>query len=262
MRVWTFGCSMTEYAWPTWADILINHCKEQGHQAENWGRSGAGNQFIIAKIMECHAKNTLGPDDYVLVCFSSFFRNDYYVQERGWYLPGRLQDNTVKHHKKKEIAYHIDPIHYAIRDCSSIASIKLALENLGVKFLFWFWNDHHIPVEEFASNDAATFDTVTLTFKELIRTDIPNLDGVVYRKFKFDSFYNEQSPAPEIHPLPSEHLKFVKDNLLDRLDWIDKDTFINTEKFVEDWENKIKSYNGSVALDTTGWKIERKNQWN
>ena len=54
----------------------------------------------------------------------------------------------------------------------------------------------------------------------------------------------------------------MKDNLLDRLDWIDKDTFINTEEFVEDWENKIKSYNGSVALDTTGWKIERKNQWN
>ena len=47
MRIFAFGCSLTQYFYPTWADILIHHYKSEGTTiGENWGRSGAGNQYI------------------------------------------------------------------------------------------------------------------------------------------------------------------------------------------------------------------------
>ena len=38
MRIFTFGCSFTQYHWPTWADILINENICNGGIGENWGR--------------------------------------------------------------------------------------------------------------------------------------------------------------------------------------------------------------------------------
>ena len=38
-RLYTFGCSMTSYFYPTWADIL----GQEFSYYENWGEPGAGN---------------------------------------------------------------------------------------------------------------------------------------------------------------------------------------------------------------------------
>ena len=40
MRVFAFGCSLTQYFYPTWADILIHHYRQEGATVgENWGRA-------------------------------------------------------------------------------------------------------------------------------------------------------------------------------------------------------------------------------
>jgi hypothetical protein len=263
MRLWTFGCSMTEYPWPTWADILVEYCKKENIQAENWGMCGSGNQAIVTKILECHAKNNLGPNDYVLVCFTSFFRNDYYVEEKGWYLPSRLQDNIIKHHRLKNKELHISPVHYVMRDCASIASVKLALNQLGVNFMFWFWNDQHVPDQNLAKLPVLNFDKVLSTYDELIKTDIPDLQGVIYRPFKFNSFFrgNGCPPEPEIHPTPLEHYAYLKNNIVDKLEWIDKNKFNDIEVFVNYWQRKIESYEGTIDLEGLGWKVDRNINW-
>lgn len=75
-RLFTFGCSFTNYKWQTWADIIGT----QFNEFQNWGKSGAGNFFISSSLYECHAINKITKDDVVLIMFSSIDRFDYINQ--------------------------------------------------------------------------------------------------------------------------------------------------------------------------------------
>ena len=46
-RLFTFGCSFTDYRWATWANILAYELDCEFH---NFGKSGAGNQFQLAHM--------------------------------------------------------------------------------------------------------------------------------------------------------------------------------------------------------------------
>jgi len=72
-RLFTFGCSFTNWNWPTWADLLgysfLLH--------QNWGVAGIGNRAIAERVAECHVINRFCENDVVIVQWSSHLRNDY-----------------------------------------------------------------------------------------------------------------------------------------------------------------------------------------
>jgi hypothetical protein len=72
--LFTFGCSMTSYIWPTWADIL----GKEFNKFENWGRPSAGNGFIFNSVIECLTKNHITKDDTVIIMWSGTTRHDFY----------------------------------------------------------------------------------------------------------------------------------------------------------------------------------------
>jgi hypothetical protein len=76
-RLFTFGCSFTNYKWQTWADIIGTQFEE----FQNWGKSGAGNFFISSNLYECHSINKITKDDVVLIMFSSIDRFDFINQK-------------------------------------------------------------------------------------------------------------------------------------------------------------------------------------
>ena len=78
-RFFAFGCSFTNYQWPTWADIIGNTIPHY----ENWGKGGAGNQFIFNSIIECNRRNKINQDDLVIVMWTSCSREDRYV-DNSW----------------------------------------------------------------------------------------------------------------------------------------------------------------------------------
>ena len=91
-RFFTIGCSFTNYLWPTWANLLakeIPNC-----YFLNQGASGAGNLYM--QIQLNHLMNTmdLGPDDLVMIMWSTFYREDRYVKEQ-WVLPGNIFSQNV-----------------------------------------------------------------------------------------------------------------------------------------------------------------------
>ena len=89
MRVFAFGCSLTQYFYPTWADVLIHDYKSKGATVgENWGRSGAGNQYISTRLWEANTEYNFTKDDVILLQWSSFFREDRYHMGKGWHTPG------------------------------------------------------------------------------------------------------------------------------------------------------------------------------
>jgi hypothetical protein len=76
-RLFTFGCSFTMYAWPTYADILGHHFEHY----ENWAFPGLGNRAIAERVAECHARNNFTKDDIVIVQWSTHIRNDWHKFE-------------------------------------------------------------------------------------------------------------------------------------------------------------------------------------
>ena len=76
MRLLTFGCSFTDYAWPTWADIMA---ADLGCDYENWAIGGGGNQQIARRLMYRLAEQSLQPDDWIMVQWTSLSREDRYI---------------------------------------------------------------------------------------------------------------------------------------------------------------------------------------
>ena len=72
MRLFTFGCSYTNYYWPTWSDMLGYQFDE--HQ--NWAISGLGNNAIMQRVNEALTQNKITAQDCVVVQFTDFNRLD------------------------------------------------------------------------------------------------------------------------------------------------------------------------------------------
>jgi len=73
-RLYTFGCSMTQYKYPTWADILGQKFKHY----ENWAQPGAGNNYIFNSIIECLQRNDITEKDTLIIMWSGIARIDSY----------------------------------------------------------------------------------------------------------------------------------------------------------------------------------------
>lgn len=117
-RLFTFGCSFTNFFWPTWADILGREFDE----FENWGQWGAGNSFIAYSVVECAKRNKIQPTDTVIVMWSSVAREDFW-KHGSW--------QTTKYDELK-----FDPTGYLLRDLANIALVKALLETLGCTWYF------------------------------------------------------------------------------------------------------------------------------
>ena len=70
-RIFAFGCSFTEYEWPTWADIILY--KNQG---VNYGATGSGFEQIVSSLVQCDIDYKLNSEDVVIIVFPNLLRWD------------------------------------------------------------------------------------------------------------------------------------------------------------------------------------------
>lgn len=253
MRIWTFGCSFTRYFWPTWADILIHEIKHKGHTGENWACEGAGNLYIASKIWECHAKNNFGPNDFILVCWSSLVREDRFIDNR-WQTLGNVfsLDNKL---------YQSDPKHFAIRDCTLIISTQLALKQLKVNSLHWSILPFGKMSRDSDDLKLKSINDVLDVFK--LQFDLPPmmeyLDLLTTDYNKIDNrlkTFSSNKPISEWHPLPSEHNKYLKECILPKLDFLSNDLSSNTLNFIYKWNKIIENSKKPLDLNSIPWDRE------
>tara|TARA_E500000081_G_C6103130_1_gene338618 strand:+ start:597 stop:1466 length:870 start_codon:yes stop_codon:yes gene_type:complete len=85
-RIITFGCSWTEFLWPTWANVISDILEVP---LFNQGGSGEGNVAILHKMLawklQCGFHNT----DLVLVNWSNFMREDR-IKNGSWKTGGNV----------------------------------------------------------------------------------------------------------------------------------------------------------------------------
>jgi|TARA_R110000803_G_scaffold83101_5_gene149275 hypothetical protein len=91
-RLFTFGCSYTEFIWKTWADIIADDLQIP---FQNWGASGTGNIAITSRILECDLKHKFTKDDLIIVNWSSWHRIDLVNEYRYWGCGGNAFNNPM-----------------------------------------------------------------------------------------------------------------------------------------------------------------------
>lgn len=77
-RIFTFGCSFTQYAWPTWADIIAY---DKGIEYYNYAIAGLGNVGIFHRIVEADMKHNFTDDDEIYILWSSWSREDRIIED-------------------------------------------------------------------------------------------------------------------------------------------------------------------------------------
>lgn len=142
-RLFTFGCSLTRYHYPTWADIL----GKTWEYHENWGEPGAGNTFIFNSIIECDVRNDLGPDDTVLILWSAHGRHDYYQFDRWLHCDNAWSDSRGHNTFNCPAGYEINS--YALMHA---AHQYLSGKNISYRSLRWQLWDIDTEVAEIYKN--------------------------------------------------------------------------------------------------------------
>jgi hypothetical protein len=100
-------------------------------QFENWGRSGAGNHFILYSLVEAIQRRNIGPDDTVSIMFSTVYREDRWLNG-DWHTPGNIYHNSD--HGDEYIQKFTDPTGFYLTSVTVIDSIVKLLQQAGCKY--------------------------------------------------------------------------------------------------------------------------------
>jgi len=277
MRNFFFGCSLTQYFWPTWADILIKHFESSANgTGYNWGKSGAGNQFIFTKIWEANSLYHFTEQDRIFVQWTSMFREDRYHEDNGWYCPGGFNHERFSPEPMKLNGFEYedelqwaDFLHCAMRDCALISSTRHALANIGCEVHFTGFRNFNEGYENYLELPNSkillvyeNLGAILEQYKEEIRLDLPPiltaLDFGIDNKFfktrprsvpKLGEAY-KQHLLHEIHPLPNEQMKYVKDFVLDTIG--ESSLHPEAEKLVEQYQ-KLIDKEDPIILENLKW---------
>lgn len=90
-RIFTFGCSFTQFFWPTWADVLA---VASGIPTFNGGLAGIGNVGIFHQMLAYDLKYKFNSDDLILVMWTSFTREDRFINNN-WRTSGNILNKNI-----------------------------------------------------------------------------------------------------------------------------------------------------------------------
>jgi len=246
-RIFAFGCSMTRYRWPTWADI---YASDKATEFYNYGHSGSGNQFIANQIVETSQRFNWDDEDLILVMWSSITREDRYVTrilsgskqewnrnmpvnehgklKGGWLLPGNIYSQDL--YDEQFMDMFVSEKGYLIRDLATIKLTESFLSNFKYKMF---------QMAPFECEDKDHEEEVYEIY------DKPNypclLDSVggewPHIKCTFDNSYDSDR-----HPDPNMHFEFLEYTGMEPTD--------NMREFTNKWQNKVSN---SLSHQEVGW---------
>lgn len=205
-RLFTFGCSFTSYHWPTWADILG---KEFDH-FENWGMSGASNQFVFNGLIESKIRNNFTPDDTIAIMLTNVSRLDIY-RKNFWYLPGNIYTTSI--YDDQFLEKFTDHRGFLIRDLATITAMIELVKSWKVNYYFLSM----VPID--AENQYKTYHNATspknMDVLKLYKDTISEIRPSVYEKiFNYNwhivrDEHPDMHPWKDTHPRPLEHLQYL-----------------------------------------------------
>jgi hypothetical protein len=201
-RFFAFGCSFTNYAFPTWADLISDNFDYY----ENWGSGGGGNHYIFNSLIECHQRHKITADDTIIICWTNTGREDRYTTR--WIGNGNIYSQEL--YDMEWVKRFITERGCMIRDFAFIRCADLLLQSFNCKFSFFstvpfFW--HNDFTETYNKENVKNQDVYDLYYDSLKITKPSFLESV------FNGAWQHTTPTGEqrdVHPSPNEHLQYLK----------------------------------------------------
>jgi hypothetical protein len=194
-RLFAFGCSFTNYRWSTWADCLA----PEFDSFENWGQAGGGNHYIFNSVMEADQRHHFGAGDTVIVCWTSFTRDDRYVDGR-WHTLGNMFACPI--YNVEYLKTHVDERGYLMRDLAFMKAVKTLLQarpEVDWKFLSMV----EIMARPWPDDNTSQHRDVMRLYSDVLDSVLPGYDKTVFK----DLGWPNRNGDP--HPSPAEHLAYL-----------------------------------------------------
>jgi hypothetical protein len=234
-RIFTFGCSFTEYDWPTWADMLLFD-----NEGLNMGNSGSGNVAMLYRLMECDRKYNINEDDTVIVMFTTPLRWDVICRtpprfERfGQVIGGPLDQYKDKLYTHESLAY---------QSYYSIIAIKNYLESRKIKYLFATMTNILSEVGNYFE-DVDVSDEIRVLMKyveDTVKFELPSFHSFLLSKGRVTEntweITKKYKNYWDYHPRPTQHYEYVVENILPLLNVelkVDKSYIDGVEKIINE----------------------------
>lgn len=207
-RLFTFGCSFTNYRWSTWADCLAPEFDE----FKNWGQSGAGNPYIFNSVMEADQQYQFRQGDTVVVCWTNVMREDRYIRDR-WVTLGNIMTTPI--FTKEFVTDAVCERGNLIRDIAMIKAVRTLLETRpGLTWKFLSLCSLKRP-DPYNATEMTHQDVFNL-YNNVIDCILPSFVDVLGHAYWNTDRDNRPRHSAEYgvdkidyHPTPAEHLKYL-----------------------------------------------------
>lgn len=132
-RLFVFGCSFTQWCYPTWADILATTSPKTKYY--NYATGGAGNQFIFTKLQQADIHYKFTKRDLVIVQWTNIRREDrFFDNTNQWITPGNIYTQNL--YNSNYVENYVNDCNSALRDYTLVhASSQLLQYKTNFKFL-------------------------------------------------------------------------------------------------------------------------------
>lgn len=212
-RCFAFGCSYTQWIWPTWADLI--GCNFETYY--NFGMSGSDNTYALNRLIDTHELFRLNPQtDLVLFGITGHGRFTWWDNETDWNTKGdyNFDDTTNAHQLLSDGKY--SPVWAAYRSVNAIRNFKYlleamqiphiiipALDNLEFNHVRLYKKDRML-LDKDAINACKSLEKL-YTVNETLDEFIFNLSGDFHPSTLF-----EKENRKETHPTVKTHFDYVK----------------------------------------------------
>lgn len=212
-RLFTFGCSFTQYMWPTWANVVAYDLKLPLY---NFAVAGLGNVGIMNRVMEADMKFKFTPEDKIMIMWSSWSRDDYVTAHGHWHMAGSRFNQRMSSKQISKLKSRWSPFDDIVKNANAVAYVTKAYEKnitwQGYGFEPWVQEgDTETLAELFLDNESLS---KYLELIEFYKTKIPSLP---YRQLEMTS-----TPAfghiTDSHPDVAEHVNIVQNFIYPSID--------------------------------------------
>lgn len=255
-RIFTFGCSFTEYVWPTWADMVL-----YGNEGINVGVRGVGNEAILYRLMEVERKYCLNENDTVIIIFTTPIRWDLIVSNNSEWA-GFGQATTSSLSKYENELYTIDGLIF--KSMYSIKLIKEFLDKRSIKYVFGSVNNLYENYGNYFENFELSTEINALV--DLVKNEV-NLNLQDFHSYLYEQKYWPVSKKwidiNDYHPRPMGYYKWIKDILLNDVDIdlkINENDILKIESEIEELKtmSECEIYFKKKHSDLMNKKLTRK----
>jgi hypothetical protein len=235
-RIFTFGCSFTEYVWPTWADMIL-----YGNEGHNVGIRGSGNESILYRLLETDRKYKLNQNDTIIILFTTPIRWDLIISNNSeWGEFGQVTSSSLSKYENE--LYTIDGLIF--KSMYSITLIKDFLDKKNVKYLFGSVNNLYENYGNYFENFKLSNELNSLVkiTQSNVNLHLQDFHSYLYRGNFWVTTKKWDKGADDYHPRPISHYKWIRDVLLKHMD-IDLKITENDVLKIESNIDKIKTMN-------------------